>query len=114
MQTWHRDYAARARPVKAALATVATAFAGGPRPGDLSAACAELQFEATTLLTDETALAAPDARVASELRRGFYAIRAMATACRLGRDAEVHAARRELERRLGAAAALLSPYGLKP
>lgn len=113
MAGWHRIYAARAAPVKAAFAPVLEAFRSGGTP-PAPRECARLANEADRLLGDRDALVAPDDVVASALAELYRDLSALGSSCREGRHDE---ARRRYDASLGQlerATSALARYGLRP
>ncbi len=114
MKQWHATYASRVEPVKAALIPVVATFRdGGQRPDDIAMHCRQL-FEMIDPILNQGVLDAPDGLVANRLRKAYQSFRAMAMACRGGRDAAVRSNLRKAEEGLVEAARVMDRYGLEP
>lgn len=113
MAGWHRLYAIKAAPVKAAFSPVMKALQSGaepPSPRD----CARLVDEVDRLIGERGILAAPDPGVASTLAELYRGLAALGASCRDGRNEE---ARERFDANLGRlerASSALARYGLRP
>jgi hypothetical protein len=112
MAGWHRVYAARASPVKSALAPVMRSFQSGAAPATRE--CARLTDEADRLLGDREALVAPDAGVAGALAELYRSLSGLGASCRDGRLDEARQRYDASLGRLDRATLSLAPYGLRP
>ncbi len=86
----------------------------GTRQADTGALCTRLRDGAAGVLGAEGVLQAPDPQAARHLVATYQGIHRIATACLEGRDAAVRAELKKVEKDLGAAARVLSRYGLEP
>ncbi len=113
MAAWHPTYAARTRPVKAALGEVIGIFRKGGG-GDSRAACGRLRDELSVLLRNSQTLDAPDPQAAKYLREAYRGFMSMASVCQQGEDSRVRREMKKAEKSLAIAATVLSKYGLRP
>jgi len=112
MRTWHAAYAARAVPVRAALARY---LGVRQRAGaDVQPACRELLSATTEFLAAPSPLDAPDEAASQVLKQAYGELQELARACSVGLPAESTIRLARFERSIGNAAVALRPYAVKP
>ena len=112
LRTWSAGYAAKAAPVKAALADYMTVRQGTPE--EIQPVCQTLLAATSALLADRAALDAPEYVAGRALKRAYGSLRNCAQACSTGYNAQAVIELGDYVKALREADSALRPYGVAP
>jgi hypothetical protein len=111
-QAWYPSYAARANPVKQALAYYVDVRRGPA--SQVQPACQSVLDATTALLNDSAALQVPDKILVNTLRNAYENLQQGASACVAGRTAEAAFRMTDYEKGIKSAEGTLSQYSIVP
>lgn len=111
-QAWYPSYAARANPVKQALAYYVEVRRGPA--SQVQPACQSLLDATTALLNDPAALQVPDKVLPRTLRGAYENLQQSASACVAGRTAEAAFRMTDYDKGIKSAEATLSQFSIVP
>ncbi|HEY9423103.1 MAG TPA: hypothetical protein VIW92_16945 [Thermoanaerobaculia bacterium] len=111
-QAWYPSYAARATPVKQALAHYVDVRLGPA--SQVQPACQSLLDATSAMLNDPNALQVPDKVLPKTLKGAYENLRQSASACLAGRTAEAAFRMTDYDKGIKEATAKLSQYSIMP
>jgi hypothetical protein len=112
LRTWSASYAAKAAPVKAALADYLTVRQGSAE--EIQPVCQTLLAATSALLADRAALDAPEYVAGRALKRAYGSLRNCAQLCSTGYNAQAVIELGDYVKALREADSALRPYGVAP